>query len=99
MNDAVNQGLTFQSLRHSPDPRVLSVVVPIYKNERSLIPLCEQLEALELPCGLARHVVFVVDGSPDHSFELLRSYLESWRVPATLIVLSRNYGSFSAIRA
>lgn len=42
--------------------------------------------------------VFVVDGSPDKSFEILRSALDSLDFSAQLLVHSRNFGSFPAIR-
>lgn len=79
--------------------QVLTVVVPVYKNAASIPRLCEQLGAVELPNDLQCRVVFVVDGSPDRSAEILESCLESWELPATLVVLSRNFGSFAAIRA
>jgi glycosyltransferase involved in cell wall biosynthesis len=43
--------------------------------------------------------VFVVDGSPDASLLLLRRLLADAGLDAQLVALSRNYGSFSAIRA
>jgi glycosyltransferase involved in cell wall biosynthesis len=80
-------------------PRIVSVIVPVYKNEASLGELLDRLAALALPVGVECRAVFVVDGSPDGSADLLRERLASWPVPATLVVLSRNFGSFAAIRA
>ena len=79
--------------------RVVTVVVPVYKNADSIPRLCEQLADLEFPSDIECRVVFVVDGSPDRSAEILEDRLESWMLPATLVVLSRNFGSFAAIRA
>jgi glycosyltransferase involved in cell wall biosynthesis len=79
--------------------RVLNVVIPVYKNEGSLPDLLEQLSALEFPAGIECRTVFVVDGSPDQSADLLRERLAKWNRPATLVLLSRNFGSFAAIRA
>jgi polyisoprenyl-phosphate glycosyltransferase len=83
----------------TPTDRVLTVVVPVYKNAASIPSLCEQLRSVELPEGLECRVVFVVDGSPDQSAEILRSCIESSDLHATVVVLSRNFGSFAAIRA
>jgi glycosyltransferase involved in cell wall biosynthesis len=44
-------------------------------------------------------VVFVVDGSPDNSYALLKLRLGEMPFPSQLIALSRNFGSFAAIRA
>lgn len=43
--------------------------------------------------------VFVVDGSPDRSLDVLREALSDGRLRAQILSLSRNFGSFSAIRA
>src|SRR5690606_37671801 len=40
----------------------------------------------------------VVDGSPDRSYEILREALPSQKFASQLILLSRNFGSFMAIR-
>jgi glycosyltransferase involved in cell wall biosynthesis len=44
-------------------------------------------------------VVFVVDGSPDRSLDILRERLPAVPFPARLLSLSRNFGSFPAIAA
>lgn len=85
--------------RRSGRCKVLSVVVPVYGNEGSLPELIDRLSSLALPAGVQHQVVFVVDGSPDGSEAYLRSRLASWSIPSTLVVLSRNFGSFAAIRA
>lgn len=81
------------------DSRILSVVVPVYKNEGSLPDLLDRVASLTFPPGIECRVVFVIDGSPDRSEELLRARLPGWSVASTLVVLSRNFGSFAAIRA
>ena len=43
--------------------------------------------------------MFVVDGSPDRSLQILRERLAAWPHRAQLIELSRNFGSFAAIAA
>jgi len=84
-----------------PAPRSerMTVVIPVYRNEGSIPRLCDQLEELRLPEGVALHVVFVVDGSPDRSTAVLEDRLARWSIPATLVLLARNFGSFAAIRA
>jgi glycosyltransferase involved in cell wall biosynthesis len=79
--------------------RRLTVIVPVYGNAATLPRLCEQVAEIELPAGVRCEVVFVVDGSPDRSVEVLESCLATWSLPSRLVVLSRNFGSFAAIRA
>lgn len=76
-----------------------SVVVPVYRNRESLPELLDQLEALDRELGGRLEAVFVVDGSPDDSFAWLRANLSRRALRSTLLGLSRNFGSFAAIRA
>ena len=78
---------------------MLSLVIPVYRNAENLPRLFSELEQLaaRLPAGL--EVVFVVDGSPDASLDILRSRLPGWPVRSQLLELSRNVGSFAASAA
>lgn len=78
---------------------MLSLVIPVYKNEANLPRLLRELEALAARVPDPLEVVFVVDGSPDACLEILRDRLPSWPVRSQLIELSRNFGSFPAITA
>ena len=78
---------------------MLSLVIPVYRNEENLPRLFRELEALAAKVDGAFEVVFVVDGSPDASLARLTEQLSSWSVSAQLIELSRNFGSFAAIAA
>jgi glycosyltransferase involved in cell wall biosynthesis len=72
----------------------------VYRNEATLSALVERLADLAGELDAPLEVVFVVDGSPDGSLVLLRRLLaEQGAFSSQLIALSRNFGSFSAIRA
>lgn len=75
-----------------------SVIVPVYKNESSIPRLLQALTDMNRQLDGELEVVFVVDGSPDQSFALLRAALKTMDVPAQLLAHSRNFGSFPAIR-
>ena len=75
-----------------------SVVIPVYKNEASIPRLLEALSNMSLQLDGEMDAVFVVDGSPDQSFGLLRAALDGLKFPAQLLAHSRNFGSFPAIR-
>lgn len=75
-----------------------SLVVPVYKNEDSIVRLLDVLEKMNKNMNGELEVVFVVDGSPDRSFEILRDALGSLGFSAQLLAHSRNFGSFPAIR-
>ena len=75
-----------------------SLIIPVYKNEGSIGRLIEALRSLNDRLDGMLEVVFVVDGSPDRSYEFLREKLGEGALSAELVCLSRNFGSFSAIR-
>lgn len=75
-----------------------SLVVPVYRNEESLEELVTVVAQLDRDLGGRLEAVFVVDGSPDNSYAYLNRALEGAAFPAQLLLLSRNFGSFAAIR-
>lgn len=78
---------------------MMSLVIPVYKNAANIAPLLEALTALSAALDGALEVVFVVDGSPDDSHARLAFALPQTPLRAQLLRLSRNFGSFAAIRA
>ena len=79
-------------------PVKYSLVVPVYCNEPSIGELLEAIGRLHRALDRMLEVVFVVDGSPDQSYERLDAALPASGLTAQLIALSRNFGSFSAVR-
>ncbi|SFW40705.1 glycosyltransferase family 2 protein [Luteibacter sp. UNCMF366Tsu5.1] len=75
-----------------------SIVIPVYKNEGSIPALLQALDELAVTLDAPMETVFVVDGSPDASFARLEEGLSTVRFQARLILLSRNFGAFAAIR-
>lgn len=78
---------------------MLSLIIPVYKNEGSLPELLEVVNKLHESLQGELEVIFVVDGSPDRSYDLLRAHLPHSDFSSQLILLSRNFGSFAALRS
>lgn len=78
---------------------MISVVVPVYRNAESIAALLDALANTHRALGGGLEVVFVVDGSPDDSYLRLAAALPAAPFRSQLLLLSRNFGSFSAIRA
>jgi glycosyltransferase involved in cell wall biosynthesis len=76
-----------------------SLVIPVYKNEDSIHRMLESLSAINQKLGGQLEAVFVVDGSPDKSYALLRDAIGNLSFAAQLLTHSRNFGSFPAIRS
>ena len=78
---------------------MLTLVIPVYRNEENLPRLFEELEAFAGRLDSDLEIVFVVDGSPDACLAVLTGRLPSWPIRTQLVELSRNFGSFAAIAA
>jgi polyisoprenyl-phosphate glycosyltransferase len=78
---------------------LLTLVIPVYKNEGSIPGLLAAIGNLHRDLNGELQSIFVIDGSPDRCYELLRDALPSQRFQSKLLLLSRNFGSFAAIRA
>lgn len=78
---------------------MLSIVVPLYRSEENLPDLFRELSRIAAEAPGEVELVFVNDGSPDRSAELVAAQLEHFPAPAQLVRLSRNFGAFSAIAA
>lgn len=77
---------------------MLTLVIPVYRNEGSLPDLLLAIEKLSRDLQGEMETVFVVDGSPDRCYEILRNELPKRPISSKLILLSRNFGSFAAVR-
>lgn len=75
-----------------------SLIIPVYKNEGSIPELIIAIDDLNRDLDHQLEVVFVVDGSPDNSYRELADRLTRATFRSTVICLSRNFGSFAAIR-
>ena len=74
----------------------VSIVVPLYNEEESLLELFERLEEVMKPLGGDYEYIFVDDGSVDKSLLVLRELHErSERV--NVISFRRNYGKSAAL--
>ena len=81
----------------------LSVVIPVYRNFESIPHLIESLTSLAIRVRddwqVDFEAVFVVDGCPEGSHQLLEDILQVVPFSSQLLLHSRNFGSFAAIRS
>jgi glycosyltransferase involved in cell wall biosynthesis len=81
---------------------MLSIVIPVYRNAESIPDLLAALSKIantaQRDFNQVVEVVFVVDGSPDNCYELLKQALPNALFASKLLLHSRNFGSFAAIR-
>lgn len=75
-----------------------SLIIPVYRNAVNIPSLLKAIEVIAQNYGNTFEAIFVVDGSPDNSYDLLNEHLAKKSFSSQLIALSRNFGSFLAIR-
>ncbi|SRR5579871_4599006 len=76
-----------------------SIVIPVFRNAGSVPDLLAAIGKLSIDLNRQMEAVFVVDGSPDNSWELLETGTLDAPWPTQLLGHSRNFGSFAAIRS
>jgi len=83
-------------------PAVVSIVIAVYKNEKSIEPLFRRIESMsgKLDSHINLEVIFVIDGSPDRSLiEAKKLITASNQIEIKVYELSRNFGQLGAILA
>lgn len=84
--------------RQTMNPPQVSVVVPVYRSERTIAALAERIEKTMVEAGLPYELIFVNDGSPDASWPLIQE-LVSKNENFTGINFMRNFGQHNALLA
>ena len=79
-----------------PDRELLSIIVPVYNEVRTVLAVIERLQAIDLP--LAREILIVNDGSTDGTREVLESGGRGTGNGIRVIHVSPNAGKGAAIR-
>ncbi len=79
-------------------PPVLSVVIPVYNEEKVLPELCRRLYQTMSAISKPWEVIFVNDGSQDRSSEVLRA-IPPGDGQVKIVEFSRNFGHQAAITA
>jgi glycosyltransferase involved in cell wall biosynthesis len=88
----------FSNAQEAENDIELSVVIPVYLNSESILPLIESLENVFLNFNFKCEIVFVLDASPDDSEALILSRSPLKFTNIVIVNLSRNFGSISAVR-
>jgi len=77
---------------------VISVVVPVFNEERSVALLVDELDSALQPVGTPWETIFVDDGSIDGTFAAL-TRLHAARDDVVVVRLRRNFGKAAALAA
>lgn len=72
---------------------LLSVIIPVYNEEKTIAQVIQRVEAAHLPEGITREIIIINDGSTDGSKDALRPF-ESIHT----VIHSANTGKGGAVR-
>jgi glycosyltransferase involved in cell wall biosynthesis len=79
-------------------PRLLSILVPVYNERAYLRHVLERVLAAPLPDGMKREIIVVDDGSTDGSQERLQEITQQYPEQIRLFCQDKNKGKGAAIR-
>lgn len=77
---------------------MFSLIIPVHKNSQSIPDLLKITESLNKKLNNNLEVVFVIDGNPENEFEILKALLPNLSFKSQLILHSKTFGSFPAIK-
>ncbi|NLJ07708.1 MAG: glycosyltransferase family 2 protein [Sphingobacteriales bacterium] len=78
---------------------VLSIVIPAFNEEKTIISILEKVRNCRLPDGIEKEIIVIDDCSKDSTASLVREYREKYpEVNIKLIVHAENRGKGAAIR-
>lgn len=80
------------------DDAMLSLVIPIFNEERNIVPLCEEVTDVLLGLHHPFEIIFVDDGSTDASWEILQGLARN-ETSIRIMRLRRNFGQTAAMMA
>lgn len=96
MSEAILTPSTARTLSKTPE---ISIVIPVYNEEKNLPLLFERLVAVVDKIGRPAEIVFTDDGSKDNSLLLLKGYVEQRPDLIRVVEFDRNYGQHMAVMA
>ncbi len=77
---------------------LISFVIPCYRSEKTLAAVAAETDAAMREAGFEYEMVFVNDGSPDNTWEVIKDLCGA-RKDRTGIDLARNFGQHAALMA
>ena len=80
------------------DRPFLSIVVPVYNEEESVLPLHQKVRGICGSLGQPYEMVFVDDGSRDRTFDVLEE-IHEWDTRVKVVRFRKNFGQTAAMAA
>ncbi len=80
--------------------KTLSIVIPLYNEEKSITELLKRVSEIQLPNGISKEIIVVDDASNDHSRDLVEKFVEKDEVNNKYLLLknTRNKGKSQTVK-
>ena len=79
-----------------PDNLKLSVIIPVYNEERTILTIIERVEAVKLPQGIGKEILVIDDGSTDQTKTILKAIPA--RPDLKIFYHDKNQGKTAAVK-
>jgi glycosyltransferase involved in cell wall biosynthesis len=79
----------------------LSIVIPVYNEEGTILKLLRKVSALELPNGIKKEIIIVNDNSTDRSLHLIEKFtegIEDSNIEYKILSNSKNLGKSQTVK-
>lgn len=83
----------------TPQSLTVSIVVPLYKEQGNVEPLCQRIEASMSATDFRWEVILVDDGSPDGTLAQMHNIQAELGSHFRIVELQRNFGQTAAMQA
>lgn len=77
----------------------LSIIIPVYNEERTILRILKKVENARLPKGWDREIIVVDDGSTDHTRKLLKHAAHTARAGVRILLKELNEGKGAALKS
>ncbi len=79
----------------------LSIIIPVYNEEKTILKILERIRSIELTRGVTKEIILIDDCSKDRSIELIQTYIKQNSNASSefkLIQHTKNSGKGAALR-
>mgnify|MGYP001413283686 CR=1 FL=1 len=80
--------------------KVISIIIPVFNEEKTIAFLLDKIKSVKLPCNIIKDIIVVDDASIDNTRAILQDYIYNSQEPKIRLILhKKNKGKGAAIHS